>query len=294
MERWLLTGASGQLGGHIVRRLAREQPTARILALAGRHAVSEPVTVARIDLADHEALRAAVVSFRPTHIIHAGALTAVADCYADPARAERVNTIATGVLADAAANIGARLVFTSTDMVFAGDAAPYAECDPPRPLSVYGRTKAAAEELVAEHPNTLVLRIPLMIGLPCTQRPTTFARQLAALRAGEPLRLFTDEFRTPVWNADAARALLGLARSLRTGVLHLPGPERLSRYEIIARCAALLGIAQPNLVPISRHDLPAPEPRPADLSLLSEPLRHEFPDLLPGPLRAAVLSESGE
>jgi dTDP-4-dehydrorhamnose reductase len=245
--------------------------------------------VARIDLADHDAVRAAVARFRPTHIVHAGALTAVGDCCADPSRAAQVNTVATGVLADAAAAIGARLVFASTDMVFAGDAAPYCESDPPRPLSVYGRSKAAAEQLVAEHPNALVVRIPLMIGLPCTRRPATFASQLAALRAGEPLRLFTDEFRTPVCSADAARALLGLARSGRTGLLHLPGPERLSRFEIIARCAALLGIAHPNLVPIARHEIAAPEPRPADLSLAGEPLGREFPDLVPGPLRAEAL-----
>ncbi|MEW6252000.1 MAG: sugar nucleotide-binding protein [Planctomycetota bacterium] len=381
-ERWLVTGASGQLGGHVVRQLADElargdlarERSARetsaagvpaatgpaILALAWRQPVATPgVPVARIDLADLAALRACVAEFRPTHVIHLAALTAVADCHARPADAERLNVEATGALADAAASVGARFVFSSTDMVFAGDAAPYRETDPPAPLSHYGRTKVAAERLLAGRPGMLTVRIPLMYGLPVGApglplgtaagqppgmttgqpswtagqppatttgqplrtspeqplRTTTFMQQLAALRAGTPLRLFADEYRTPVALADAARALITLARSglggtaepggrasglggtaepasSTGGLIHIAGPQRLSRYELIARCAAVLGIERPNLIPISRADIPAAEPRPADLSLVAERFNAAFPHVRPGPVRAAACRQS--
>ncbi len=287
-QRWLITGASGQLGSHVVRQLAAEDRDITILALARRPDVGTiGVTVQQVELDDMDALYAAVTGFKPTHVIHLAAMTAVGDCHRQPAVAERVNIEATRVLAVAAA--GARFVFSSTDMVFDGEAAPYREADPPRPLSHYGRTKAAAEQALADIPNTLVVRIPLMYGFPCSQRQTTFVQQIAALRAGQPLRLFSDEYRTPVWLADAARALIGLARSDLTGLIHVSGPERLSRYELIARCADLLGLPPRHLVAISRLDIAAAEPRPADLSLDGRRLAGAFPQLVPGPLRAEAL-----
>lgn len=291
VERWLVTGASGQLGGYVLRELARTFDVARILALTRQREVSTPgVAVEHVELEDAPALRRSVTAFRPTHVLHIGGMTAVADCHARPADAERINVNATRILAEASADLSARLVYTSTDMVFGGDAAPYRETDPPRPLSVYGRTKADAERVLRTFGHTLVVRVPLMYGLPMTPRATTFGQQLQALRAGEPLRLFTDEFRTPVWLGDAARALIGLARSDLVGLIHVAGPERLSRYDLIAGCARILGIARPNLTRISRLDVPTPEPRPADLSLDGTRLAERFPELVPGPLDARALS----
>ena len=288
-QRWLITGAPGQLGSHVVRQLATEGRGVTILALARQPDVgTEGVAVRQAELADLDALYAVVAEFRPTHVVHLAAMTAVGDCHRQPAVAERVNIEATRVLAVAAA--GARFVFSSTDMVFDGDAAPYGEADLPRPLSHYGRTKAAAEQALADIPNTLVLRIPLMYGFPCSRRQTTFAQQIAALRAGQPLRLFSDEYRTPVWLADAARAVIGLARSGLTGVIHVSGPQRLSRYELIARCADLLGLPARHLVAISRRDVAAAEPRPADLSLDGRRFAEAFPQLVPGPLHADALA----
>jgi dTDP-4-dehydrorhamnose reductase len=289
-ERWLVTGASGQLGGHVLRQLALEDGADDILALAGQGDVGTlGVKTQRVNLARGDTLCACVEAFRPTHVIHLGAMTAVADCYARPDEAYGVNATATQVLAEAAEDAQARLVFASTDMVFDGTAAPYRETDPPGPLSVYGMTKLAAERALADFDQALVVRLPLMYGLPCAARETTFVRQLAALRSGQPVRLFTDEFRTPVWLADVARAVIGLARSDLRGVIHVAGPERLSRYELVARCAKLLGVARPNLVPVSRLDIQAPEPRPADLSLDGSQFGSLFAHLMPGPIRPAVL-----
>ncbi len=291
-QRWLITGASGQLGGHLLAVLAARG--APLLALVGRGPLGIPgVAALRIDLRDATALRECVAKFRPTHVIHAGAMTAVADACARPAEAAQVNTQATVVLAEATEQCGGRLVFCSTDMVFDGTAAPYREDDLPCPLSQYGRTKATAERYLSGMRHVLIVRIPLLYGFACTARETTFARQVAALRAGTPLRLFTDEFRTPVSLPDAARALVGLACSARTGVLHLAGPQRLSRYELIAQVADALGLAHARLEGGARDSVPAPEPRPADLSLDDRLFRAAFPGLAPGPVSRAALNAPG-
>lgn len=292
-DRWLITGASGQLGGHVVRRLAADGERAHVLALSRSRVVRVAGVEARqVDLGDTEALVDCVGSYGPTHVIHVGAVTSVTQAHADPQTACRVNTLATQRLAQCAADCGARLVFSSTDMVFDGEAAPYGENDPPKPLSHYGRTKAEAEQLLTEFERTLVVRLPLMYGYPCERRETTFVRQIVALRAGEPLRLFADEFRTPIWLADAAASLIELARSEVTGLLHVAGPQRLSRYQMVEEFARLLGVRNAKLEPASRLSIAAAEPRPADLSLDGSRFTAMFPHLTPGPIRAEALVQA--
>ncbi|MCA9242624.1 MAG: sugar nucleotide-binding protein [Phycisphaerales bacterium] len=265
-ERWLITGASGQLGGVVAQRLAALRATA--FALLGQGAFAEPaIPASRVDLADHDAVDRHVRDFAPTRILHIGAMTAVGDCHRDPRRAEAINVGATRILTACARDLDARLVFTSTDMVFDGAAAPYAESDEPTPLSTYGHTKVRAEQALAAAPNTLAVRIPLMIGFPATERPTTFVGQYEALVSGRPLRLFTDEWRTPITLDDAADALIALAQTDVEGVVHVAGPERLSRYEIVATVAEALGARNAKLEQVSRLSIEAAEPRPADLSL---------------------------
>ncbi len=294
-QRWLITGASGQLGGHVVRRLAGEVPAPHVLALAGKGDVAQAGgTVERIDLADLDGLRACVKAHQPTHVIHAGAMTSVADAFAQPERATCVNTRATQALVEAAVGVGARFLFCSTDMVFDGAAAPYHESDAPAPLSHYGRTKADAEQLVLALPGTLAVRLPLMYGFACGRRDTTFARQMAALRQGQPLRLFVDEFRTPIWLGDAAAAVVALARGGVGGIIHVAGPRRMSRYEMVEEFAGLLNIPEPRLVPIPRSSADAAEPRPEDLSLDGTRFVELFPNLAPGPIRWEVFADQPE
>ena len=288
-ERWIVTGASGQLGGHLLHHLVRSASTPSVLALPGRGDVAETgVRAARIDLTRADGLRRCVKGHRPTHVLHVGAMTSVADAHARPDVAHCVNVVATRILAEAAQNVGARFILSSTDMVFDGEAAPYREDDPPSPISNYGRTKAEAERVTAYFDDTLVVRLPLMYGFACGPRNTTFAQQVAALGEGRPLRLFTDEFRTPIWLADAAVALIALARSDQTGIIHVAGPKRLSRYEMVEQCARLLDIRDSQLVPTSRLSIDAHEPRPADLSLDGTRFVSLFPNLAPGPIRAEV------
>ena len=287
-QRWLITGASGQLGSHVVHHLTQLPDPAAICAWGRRPGIAVAgLEIQGVDLANAAAIRAATEAFRPTHVLHLGALTAVGACHADPAAAEQINVVATQTLAQAAP--AARFIFASTDMVFDGQSAPYRESDPPCPLSHYGRSKLAAEQALHEFEHVLIVRLPLMYGFPCAPRDTTFVQQMAALRAQQPLRLFTDEYRTPVWLADAARALIGLAQSDLTGLIHVAGPERLSRYDLVARCAQVLGMSEDTLIGISRNDIAAAEPRPEDLSLDRSQLAQHYPELVPGPLRAEAL-----
>jgi dTDP-4-dehydrorhamnose reductase len=230
-----------------------------------------------VDLTDSDAVARAFRDVAPDAVVHAAALARVGDCHRDPDRAFRVNTAASAHLAELCAAAGARLVHVSTDLVFDGERPPYRETDPPAPLSVYGRSKAEAERAVLAHPGHVVVRVSLLFGPALTTSSSFFDQQVEALRAGRPVTLFEDEWRTPIDLATAARALVELARADVEGVFHLGGPERLSRLEMGRLLARHLGAGEELLRAVRRSDVPAGEPRPCDTSLDSGRWRAAFP-----------------
>ncbi|MFO0930762.1 MAG: sugar nucleotide-binding protein [Gemmataceae bacterium] len=208
VTRLLVTGASGALGGYLLARLAQLGRAAAAWSGAST-GVRFGVSLRPVDLADLSALERAWHNDAPSVVIHAAAMANVAHCLQAPDRARAVNVAATDRLARLAANAGARLLLVSTDLVFGGDRAPYAETDPPAPLSVYGRTKAEAEQAVLAHPGHAVARVSLLYGPSLTDRPGFFDAQLRVLRDGGAMPLFEDEWRTPLDLPTAAAASSG-------------------------------------------------------------------------------------
>ncbi|HEY6555995.1 MAG TPA: sugar nucleotide-binding protein [Polyangiaceae bacterium] len=263
---WLVTGAGGQVGSVLLRLLAfRQEPAIGVVSPAGP--APEGARCERLDLADERAARALLERCRPRVIVHVAALASVAAAARDPAAAHQMNAVVTEHLARLAHEHGARFVYTSTDMVFDGQRAPYAEHDAPEPGTAYGRSKLAGERATLSWQAHVVVRLPLLYGVPAVARQTTFLDQMAALREQRPLSLFDDEWRTPLWLEDAARALIRIARSSEAGVLHLAGPERLSRLQMGRVLAHALGVESPTIHAIPRSAVPALEARPRDLSL---------------------------
>ena len=265
----LVTGAGGALGSVLMRVLHEEQRTAfGMISSAG----PEPNVgkFMRTDLTDADGYRDRIVAMRPRLILHLAAVSQVAAAHSDPDRARAVNVDATIQLLDIARRVGARFVYVSTDLVFDGEAAPYREDMATEPCSFYGRTKLEAECYVLGYARGLVLRLPLMYGFPeATRPPTFFESMLRALRERRPIPLFEDEFRTPLWLDDAARACSALGHTEAVGVIHVGGPERLSRLEMGRRIVAAVGGDESLLVATQRSAFAAPEPRPRDVSLMN-------------------------
>lgn len=274
--RILLTGASGQLGSYVLRELrARDWP---VVAWNMRPDVELFGCRCRsVDLRDTDQVINGFRDADPDYVIHTAALSSVADCFRDPAQARQVNATGTRLLADLADRRSARMVYVSTDLVFNGEKPWYAETDCPTPLSVYGQTKATAERAVLDHSRHLVVRISLLFGPAINGRPSFFEQQLQAVKNGAPCKLFRDEWRTPLSLQLAAQGLLDALRADVSGILHLGGPERLSRLEMGQRLAQFLGRDPDLMQSIVREDVPASEPRPRDTSLNSEHWCNLFP-----------------
>lgn len=276
----LLTGASGQLGAYLLGELVESGHD--VTAWSG----SDPgeragIRLEPVDLGDPDpmAIERRLDAIDPDAILHAGAISAADVARRDPERAHAVNVEGTRRLAAWASQHDRRLIYTSTDMVFSGTKGHYRETDPAEPVLAYGKSKRQAEPFVVATPRGLVTRVALMFGPSRCGRVSYFERTLAALQRGEPQTFFGDESRTPLDLPTAARTLVRLLDHDCAGTLHVGGPERVSRYDLMRRIAAAMGF-DPALVRANRQaDVPGPEPRPADVSLDCSRLASLLPDL---------------
>lgn len=211
--------------------------------------------------------------FAPEQILNCCALPRVDQCEADPQRARRMNCELPGELGQACSKHGIRLLHVSTDLVFGLEPPPpggFREADPPSPVHEYGRSKMRGEAaLLASHPQACVARLPLLGGDSRGRGLGATDSLLRAVERGARPRLFEDEFRTPLDVDAAAVALLEILGGERSGLIHLAGPERVSRYELGAQLLRALGRRSDlsQLEPCKRADAGLEALRPADVSL---------------------------
>jgi dTDP-4-dehydrorhamnose reductase len=265
MKRLLVTGAGGFLGYNIC--VAARERWAVFGTVRSRDADIPGVRTARLDLTDTRAAQAILATVGPDAVVHAAAAADPAFCERNPAAARAVNVAAAVRLAGLCAERGIPFVFISTDLVFDGRHPPCREGDPVNPVSTYGRHKAEAEaEVRQRHPGATVCRLPLMFGLRGDAPGSILAPMLDAMRAGRELRLFTDEYRTPVSGAAAAAGLL-LALERARGILHLGGRERISRYAFGQLVQQVFDLPQARITPARQSEAALSPPRPSDVSL---------------------------
>ncbi|MCA7998162.1 dTDP-4-dehydrorhamnose reductase [Burkholderia metallica] len=188
--RILVTGANGQLGFELARTLASHGQV-----------VGADRTV--VDLADLDRLRGTIRDLRPDLIVNAAAYTAVDRAESEPELAMRINGVAPGVIAEEAKAAGAVVIHYSTDYVFDGHGAePYVETDPTAPLNVYGRTKLAGEQAIAQAGGMhLVFRTSWVYGT----RGKNFLLTMRALaEKHDTLRVVADQIGAPTWSETLA------------------------------------------------------------------------------------------
>ena len=288
MKKLLITGASGFLGWNICQEAKKNW---EVHGTAFSNPKKVPGTqIVRIDLTDFKVFKKVFNEIGPDAVIHTAALTSPNYCQEHPDETEKMNVDAVVNLAGLCADRNIPFVFTSTDLVFDGFNAPYSEKSPVCPVNIYGEQKVRAEEgILKAYPSAAVCRLPLMFGEPATVASGFFLSMINALKDGDELHLFVDEFRTPVSGQTAARGLM-LAVESASGLIHLGGKERISRFNFGLLMMDVLNVSEAHLVRCSQKDLKMSAPRAPDLSLDSSmafalgyepmPLREQLIDCL--------------
>ncbi|MCP1470669.1 dTDP-4-dehydrorhamnose reductase [Sphingobium sp. OAS761] len=246
----LIVGAKGQLG----RGLQATAPENVKLVC---------VDVDELDITDADTVQAFVTRETPDLILNAAAYTAVDKAEAEEELALAINGTATGTLAAAARSVGARFVHVSTDFVFDGmSGVPYAPDAPTGPLSAYGRTKLAGEQLAG--PDALIVRTAWVYA------PTggNFVRTMLRLMGERPeVRVVADQIGTPTYAPGLAAALWTMAGAGVAGIHHYTDSGAASWYDFAVAIqeeglAAGLLQQEARIIPIPTSDYPTPATRP--------------------------------
>ena len=252
--------------GQVARELAGlAGATGRAMTFAGRET---------LDLTDHGAIDGLIAAIAPTAVINAAAYTAVDRAESEPDAAFALNRDAPAAMARACAARGLPFVHFSTDYVFAGDLdRPYVETDPTDPASVYGASKLAGEQTVAQAGGEAAT---LRTAWVYSAHGTNFVKNMLRLAVDrEELSVVGDQIGRPTWARDCAQAALLMADSLArdpalAGVYHLSGADDASWADLAAETfdlSARLGGPTAAVRPIAAADYPTPAQRPANSRL---------------------------
>ncbi len=242
--RILLIGATGQLGGDLIRN----NPGHHIVA-PGRDA---------LDLARSGEAAAAVRGERPDLVINCAAFHNVPKCEDEPAQAFLINCVAVRDLAAACAELGARLLTFSTDYVFGGArSAPWSEQDRPAPLQIYGMSRLAGEHaaLAAAPAHAMVVRTCGLYGLAgARSKGGNFVDgRVADGRTGKCIEMACEQVVAPTSTHDLSRAVFALIAHAQAGpgIYHLVNEGACSWYEFTKETLRLTGSSS-ELVPVDR------------------------------------------
>ncbi|MFZ5517599.1 MAG: SDR family oxidoreductase [Candidatus Zhuqueibacterota bacterium] len=266
MKKLLITGGSGFVGTFVTELAA---PGYEVYSLYSQHVPGHrKATLIQVNFTNPDQLHQVLARVRPDIILHTAAISKPDACEADRDRTVQVNIQATVSLADWARANGARMIFTSSDLVFDGRRGHYSEDDATNPISFYGETKARAEQLLSAMDfNCALVRLALVYGIGQLHQENFFHQMVNQLRAGKSVNLFYDQFRTPISGITLAEALLELAESDFTGILHVGGSERISRWDFGLKACAILNLPTDTLQRTSMFDFPSAASRPQDVSM---------------------------
>lgn len=266
-RKLLVAGASGLIGTEIVRAAARWTVLGVARSVAG--AASESV-----DLEDHASIRRVLSDFCPDVVVVAAAWPWVDGCERDPLRSRRQNVDTVGNLLSIVPP-ATRIVFFSTDHVFDGTGAVYSEDSPTNPPSVYAKHKRQVETLLLERGASLVVRTSYVFGVEERRRNFMY-RVVEAAERGDVLKVPVDQAGMPTWSTWLAESTLSLLENGVEGVIHLTGPEVLTKANWARRVAEGLGLHGLEVKEVPWEESGQVAPRPARVHLVSNrhTLRH--------------------
>lgn len=253
-ERYVVVGATGQLGSDLVRTFAG---TGELVPLGSRD----------LDILDGARARSTLEDLRPTCVLNTAAYNLVDRAEDDRRGAFALNAEAVGSLAAVCQVIGATFVHFSTDYVFDGrKGTPYLESDSPEPLCVYGESKLAGERVALERcERTVIFRVSGLFGVAGSSGKgrTNFVETMLRLaREGKPLRVVADQVLGPSYTLDLARKVWGVLPKAAHRLYHLTSAGQTSWYEFARRALDLANV-RADLTPVTAAEFGARARRPA-------------------------------
>jgi dTDP-4-dehydrorhamnose reductase len=266
--RILITGGSGVLGQYLNCYLSTFSEILTIYHSKQGNCLK--FNTAKADITDTARMHDLFAMFRPDIVIHAAAISSPGSTTGiSPAMIYQTNVNATAEIARLCNHSDARLIYISTDLVYAGYRGSLLKEDAKLiPASLYAETKLVAERKVEEIAEKyLILRIALLYGFGMNKAENFFNIMYNNLSSGKPVKLFTDQYRSPLSLHEVSRMIeLLLEKDIENNVINFGGNERLSRFELGEILCKAAGFDNNLLEKISMDEVPE-LPKVADVSL---------------------------
>jgi dTDP-4-dehydrorhamnose reductase len=260
----LVTGANGFTGQHLIKTLvAKGFEVVATSRNASRLPSYNNLTYYNIELTDVRNVENLFDLTRPSAVIHTAAMSKPDECAANPSLCNANNIEATGHLLDAATKVGTQhFVYLSTDFIF-GEGGPHAEDDTPAPLNLYGASKLEAEALVnAASLKTTIIRPVFMYGPVWENLRPSFIQWVAGkLLNGEPIKVVTDQARTPTYIGDLCWGIQKIIKDQVPGTFHLAGKDIVSPHDMAVAVAKHLNLPVGLIEPVTASTFPEPVKR---------------------------------
>jgi dTDP-4-dehydrorhamnose reductase len=274
MKKILITGGSGLLGQYI--NIEANKIFELLTLFNNNFGNCNKFNSVKVDIKNFDLVKELFTSFKPDVVIHTAAIT---NPIPQPGQSSKeiyeTNVNAAKNIAKLCNQFDAKLIYTSTDLVYAGYRGSMLTEDAKLiPASLYAETKLVAETKIKETiENYLILRTALLYGFGFTHSLSHFHKMNDELKSNKPVKLFSDQYRTPIELSEAARIIIQLARmDLVNETINLGGKERVSRFELGEILCSVAGYDKSLLQKINLDDVPE-VPKVEDVSLNTDKLQ---------------------
>ena len=270
----LITGGSGLLGQYLNIELAKEN---EIITLYHEHSGNcSEFNSLNVDIKDFNKVRGVIQEFKPDTIIHAAAIsTPQLSENLSAKEVYKTNVNATKIIAEECERNKIKLIYLSTDLVYAGyRGSMLAENSKLIPVSLYAETKLMGETKIQEiFDDYIILRTALLFGFGLNKSKCHFHEMYKNLKENRNVKLFTDQYRTPLSLIDASEIISSLTNlEIKEEIINFGGKERVSRFELGEILCDSGNLNKSLLEKITMDDIPG-LPKVEDVSMNTDKLK---------------------
>jgi len=265
MEKVLIIGGSGLVGSKISELFPEAFATYNTTHIPRKNTF-------KLDISDRDSLKFTLDKLEPDTIIVTAALTDIDKCEIHPEMATNINTEPFKYIVSFLKQKGGRLIQISTDYVFSGEKGNYSENDERKPINVYGKTKMEAEDIIINSGiNFSLVRTSGIFGInESTGKNNFFTWIYNNLRAGNEIRLVTDQIYSPVLNSVLAEAIYEIYEREINEIIHFSSLDAISRFEFGKLVAEIFNLRKEHINPARMEDMTWIAKRPKNSSLSND------------------------
>ena len=261
--KFLVTGSAGLVGSQVVKDLTKQNHT--VYSCYHDEKPSHGTSI-QLDITDQDKIIQILQEIKPDRIIHLAAMTNVDQCETQQELAILLNAKSTEILAKQAAKQNAFFVYVSTDYVFDGIKGMKKEDDSTNPLGFYGKSKLEGELTLNKLASSwCIARTSTPFGIHHKKKSFPLWVQ-ESLEAKKEIPVLVDQFTSPTYVPNLSKMLIEVATRQITGILHLSGATRISRYELAELVADKLSLDKKFLIQTNTDEMNWKAQRPRDSS----------------------------